>query len=599
MPFDRSKRHSIRSRLVIFIIVGVVLPLIAVNAIFLRSLYKELYDRTVQSYRSINRQITENVDYTLQSVKKYTLFPYFNDFLQECLKKDYSSEHGQEEITHDQRMYRSEVTSNIHRYNNYVGRAILYHAGSNRFFFDWPQTGNNAQITQRVLPLIQGAETRGGAEIVIRFIECGITPDEMPQIVLTRTMYDTLTRQYQGCFLLLMPVRVFSDTLEPAGSLQDVRQYIIDETGRILYSNDEERIGAVAPQAVRQFLAGDAECVQEEIDGTRVTLIRSACASEGWYVVSVMDTGILFRNVTNIIWKMAMELSALVGIAAALAVAVARTITRPLQKLRRAMNEITNGHAEARVKVERRDEVGELAVHFNKMLDEMQRTQRELLMREQEKQKAEMMALQMQINPHFLYNTLNTIKWMANMQCASSIAQACDSLIDLLRSASAKDQYVTVREEYAFTQKYLELMELRYFDSFDVIYDFAEDALDCDMLRFLLQHFIENAVFHGFPGSERRNELTIRCIRQGERLIFHIRDNGVGMEQAEVDAILTQPRKKEGGFNSIGIYNVVQRIGLYYGADFGVRIHSAPGEGTTVELIIPVCACREGGMEKC
>lgn len=421
----------------------------------------------------------------------------------------------------------------------------------------------------------------------------------MPQIVLTRTMYDTLTRQYQGCFLLLMPVRVFSDTLEPAGSLQDVRQYIIDETGRILYSNDEERIGAVAPQAVRQFLAGDAECVQEEIDGTRVTLIRSACASEGWYVVSVMDTGILFRNVTNIIWKMAMELSALVGIAAALAVAVARTITRPLQKLRRAMNEITNGHAEARVKVESRDEVGELAVHFNKMLDEMQRTQRELLMREQEKQKAEMMALQMQINPHFLYNTLNTIKWMANMQCASSIAQACDSLIDLLRSASAKDQYVTVREEYAFTQKYLELMELRYFDSFDVIYDFAEDALDCAMLRFLLQPFIENAVFHGFPGSERRNELTIRCIRQGERLIFHIRDNGVGMEQAEVDAILTQPRKKEGGFNSIGIYNVVQRIGLYYGADFGVRIHSAPGEGTTVELIIPVCACREGGMEKC
>lgn len=599
MFFHPVKRTSIRRRLLVFIIIGVVLPLVVINALFLHRLYQELYDRTVQTYRSINRQIAENVDNTLQSVEKYTLFPYFNDFLQECLKKDYASGHGLEEITRDQRLYRAEVTSNIHRYSTYVSRVILYHAGSNRIFSDWTLTGSNEQITQRVLPLMQDAQTWNSADTTIRFIEQGITPDETPQIVLARTMYDTITRQYQGCFFLLMPVGAFSGTFEPADSLQDLQQYILDETGRILYASDPGQIGSLAPQEVRDFLGSGEDRVQEEIEGMRVTLIRDACIAADWSVVSVMDTGVMLRSVRDSIWQMVLELAALVTVAVVFAFAVSRTITRPLQKLHGAVREITNGHTEARVQMENRDEVGELAKHFNEMLDEIQRTQRELFVREQEKQQAETMALQMQINPHFLYNTLNTIKWMANMQCASSIAQACEGLIFLLRSVSVEDLYFTVRQEYAFTRKYLELMQLRYFDSFDVTYDFAEDALDCPMLRFLLQPFIENAVFHGFQGSERRNELTICCARQGDRLCFHIRDNGAGMEQAEADALLTQPKKKERGFNSIGIYNVVQRIRLYYGADFGVQIRSAPGEGTDVELTIPVLPGWERSAEEC
>lgn len=586
-------RSSIRRRLLAAIVLGILLPLVLLNAAFIRSFYRDMYDRTLQAYVVTNRQITVDIDNMLAGVEEYTLFPYFNDEFQRYLTTDYAADDAT--LTRDKRLYHLEVINSVLRYNSHISRAIMYHAQANQLFMDWTAYGSTADVFERVLPLLGDMASRDGKELVVRFLPAGLGPDKTPAVILARSMFDVSTYRYQGCFILMVPVNELARMFQPADYLDGVQQFVVDGAGQILYSNDESQIGTDAPAEILRFLSREQDCGEYTVNGTQVTLIRSRCGTTDWNVVSVMDTSVLFRDATARVGQMALELLGWSAIALAVAGLVAYSITHPIQGLQQTITRIIGGNREARVTVATCDEVGKLAEHFNKMLDELQRVQDEVVVREQEKKSAELMALQMQINPHFLYNTLNTIKWMANMQCAGSIAQACDALVYLLRCASSGKEVFTVREEYAFTQKYLDLLALRYFDSFDVTYSFDEAALDCSILRFLLQPFIENAVFHGFKGAAGQNELFIGCQRQGERIIFHIRDNGAGMEPEEVRRLLTEPVRKKSGFNSIGVYNVVQRIALNYGPEYGVSIHSVPGQGTDVEVVIPAIDPEEGG----
>ena len=236
----------------------------------------------------------------------------------------------------------------------------------------------------------------------------------------------------------------------------------------------------------------------------------------------------------------------------------------------------------------RQDEIGRLGYSFNAMTKEIQQLIVRIKEEEQQKRSAELNALQAQINPHFLYNTLSVIRWMSQAQMADNITETLDSLVELLTfSARNTKEFVSVEEEMAFIRNYISLLELRYYNTFETDYQVEEEVLHYQTLKFIVQPFVENAIFHGFTNAKAAYRLSIDVRRHEKGVRFMIRDNGSGMSKEQLDRLMDRDEGRQ-GMNSIGVRNVAERIQLHFGAQYGVQIHTLPGEGTTILIDIPV-----------
>lgn len=216
------------------------------------------------------------------------------------------------------------------------------------------------------------------------------------------------------------------------------------------------------------------------------------------------------------------------------------------------------------------------------MTDENNRIQAEL-------QRADLMVRQAQINPHFIYNTLNSIKWIADMQGSRRIVSALDATIRLLRFSAKKDEtLVSIRDELDFCRDYMNLIGLKNLDNTEVLYELGIEHPEKYLVpRFILQPILENAIQHGFGERMAGNRIEIGIRESDGLLLITVRDNGKGMERALIEAVLQQDGTRPHSFNQIGIHNVDSRIKHIYGARYGVSIKSEPGAFTEVTIALP------------
>jgi sensor histidine kinase YesM len=273
-----------------------------------------------------------------------------------------------------------------------------------------------------------------------------------------------------------------------------------------------------------------------------------------------------------------------------LSVLVAGRITEPLGQIREKIKEISEGEAdlEKHLDVPSEDEVGELARYFNtfmqklRNLSDVEHREVELQLRD-----AQMSALQAQINPHFLYNTLETIRFMIAMKDRRS-QEMVQHLADLLRISIGKgERYVRIRDELEHIKLYIAIQEMRYPERFTVRYAVDETLFNFYTIKFLLQPVVENAIHHGFEAVERGGFIEISGRLQAEKLVLQVRDNGCGMSRAQTERLRGQLRgQSEEG--SIGLPNVCARIRLHFGDEFGLYIDSQSRKGTTVTFELPI-----------
>ena len=259
-----------------------------------------------------------------------------------------------------------------------------------------------------------------------------------------------------------------------------------------------------------------------------------------------------------------------------------------VKKILNAMNEANKGNLDSKVEVEGSDEFAKISGHFNVMLAEIKKSgeqERESLLREKN---AEIRSLEAQINPHFLYNTLDTINWLAIEEQQFSISQMITKLAQILRySIHNSNEIVTIRTELEFLKKYIYLQQQRFEYSFDCTVDVDEQVQDCHIHKLLLQPLVENTIIHGFSGLERDCEIRIGIgYRDSDSLLIEISDNGVGMSREQVDTLNSYDYRAGRIETSVGVRNVITRIKLYYGEEGSIRFFSGSG-GTTVKIIIP------------
>lgn len=267
---------------------------------------------------------------------------------------------------------------------------------------------------------------------------------------------------------------------------------------------------------------------------------------------------------------------------------VAKSITLPIQRLCDSMERVQEGDfSVSDIVVDSENEIGSLTKSFNVMTQRIHELMAQNIREQEAKRKSELKALQSQINPHFLYNTLDSIIWMAEGKKNEEVVLMTASLARLLRqSISNEDELVSIGQEIEYARGYLTIQKMRYKDKLEFRIEVEPSILNIRLIKLVLQPVIENAIYHGLKYKESRGLLLVKGFMKNGNAVLQVIDDGVGMDQETLDHIYER-HKVDYHSNGVGIYNVQKRLQLYYGNEYGIVYESKPGEGTTATITIP------------
>lgn len=263
-------------------------------------------------------------------------------------------------------------------------------------------------------------------------------------------------------------------------------------------------------------------------------------------------------------------------------------LNEPVENLAKAMQDVGRGNFSLRAKIEGNDEIGYLADRFNHMLEHIETLIDNFANERLLKRQAELNALQYQIRPHFIYNTLNSIRFAAMIQGAKNIGELLANFIELLQiSTNREGEFGTLSEEISTLKKYIALQEFRLMNSFAVDFNLAEESLSCRVPRLILQPFVENSILHAPSPEKTFCRILVSSELSGKELIISVTDDGKGMSPEVLENLFAKPsdKKTHGGFSGIGVANVKERLRLYYG-DAGKVICESDGKNYTKILIV-------------
>lgn len=366
---------------------------------------------------------------------------------------------------------------------------------------------------------------------------------------------------------------------------------VFNKKGELLSSNDsrwfEEEAQKEALSVLHRMQKEGIFQLKSTQDGRQIRFQRHRLRNTSYEILGIIKPEVAFAERYNI----GVILVATVMITAGVALGIfyfIRRQTRPLYALSEAMEMAGEGNLDSYVPVTGTEEVRQLSYTYNHMMDELKQYVEQIRSIEKEKRTAEIHALQMQINPHYMYNTLASIKWLAMQGDIMKTTAVIDAFILLLRNTiSNTEEFVTVRQELENLQNYVLITQIRYGDHVQTEYYFSARCMEYKVPKLILQPFVENAFFHGFPeGRGGRIEVFARV--QGQYLRFDIEDNGVGMTTEKLMHIRDKEMEKSRHFTGIGINNVDNRIKMLYGMDYGINIVSEEEGGTKITILLPL-----------
>lgn len=265
---------------------------------------------------------------------------------------------------------------------------------------------------------------------------------------------------------------------------------------------------------------------------------------------------------------------------AILAIVFTSHITRPIARLSDATHKVRTGDLTVQLPITTNDEIGRASDDFNAMIIKIRELINDVKNKEQERFNAEIRALQAQINPHFLYNTLNVIRWLSMMKENEKIDELVVALVHLLEyTKEDMSDFVPIQREVEHTRRYIQVMSIRYADKFDYVEKIDPGVLSFSTIRFVLQPLIENAIFHGIDPANRKGTITLEIKIERNSILFSVSDNGIGLDLE---------KNRHRFFSGYGISNVNDRLRMQFGNESMLQVNSEVGKGLTVSFTIPI-----------
>lgn len=411
-------------------------------------------------------------------------------------------------------------------------------------------------------------------------------------VTLSKGIKNPKTGENEAVFFIDLNYKLLKDLCENNSLATNSYVFIMDGSGKIIYHPKQQLLyNGLTRERTEEVLGFDHDgYFIAEGSGTDDGKLYTVSVSEktGWRVVGVADISELMKNKKETESLYMLTAAILLCVAMLLAIFFATAITRPIKELKESMEEVEKGNFEnTDVTVGSGSEIDSLGNSFNLMTARIRQLMEQNTYEQEEKRKSELKALRSQINPHFLYNTLDSIIWMAEGGKNKEVVRMTSALARLLRQSISNDnERIPLQKEVDYAGSYLTIQKMRYKDKLEYEIEVDEDIKKEEIINLILQPLVENAIYHGIKYKGSKGLIKIVGYGEDDKIILKVIDNGIGMDEAALKGIFDKSKESEGK-NGVGVYNVQTRICLYYGAEYGLCFESVLGRGTTATITIP------------
>lgn len=373
----------------------------------------------------------------------------------------------------------------------------------------------------------------------------------------------------------------------------------LGQNGHILILNDQNEIihssnnycidsSCESIRIVNEYVLGDFQTTIDDVD-MKVTI--DTLNHTRWKIITFMNIEEVTSANKNITIFLFVLSASSIFVTSIIALILADRIRKPLNQLKRYMKEVEQGNFDEKIAIYGQIEIEEIANSFTEMVSKIRVLMDAVVEEKNQKLKNELTALQHQINPHFLYNTLDSIVWLAENNRNEDVIKTVVALARFFRISISKGKNViTVKEEIQHIKNYLVIQQVRYTDRFTYHFDIDESLYSYPCMKLILQPIVENAIYHGV--SIEDGEINIKCFKTDSSLVFEVSNSGYGITQEEIEEIYNTI-KDQNVNKGVGMRNVYQRLKLYYGDNADIEIESILDEQTTIRLILPLIEVKE------
>lgn len=436
----------------------------------------------------------------------------------------------------------------------------------------------------------------GGIAVSSSHVQNAIQSSYQWVITLSRALVNNRTGEKEGLFFVDLNYSAISNLCISNQIGNKGYVFLIDADGNIVYHPKQQLLyGGLQTEKTDEVMNCETNYFFTEEDAGRRLYTMSRSEKTGWTAVGVAYSSELLKNT-----KQAQLMHLLVAAGLLLGVLIlsnrlSQELTKPIRQLRDGMSTIEEGNFETRVDIAVENEIGSLARSFNMMTDRIHALIEQNFYEQEQKRKSELRALQAQINPHFLYNTLDSIIWMAEDEKNEEVVVMTAALARLLRqSISNEQEQVTIEQEIDYVRSYLTIQKMRYKDKLEYEIEAEPEILPVQIVKFTLQPLVENAIYHGIKYKETKGTICIRGYVKDKQAQIAVEDDGAGMDEQQIQRILEDTANENARTSGVGVANVQKRLQLYYGEEYGISYTSEVGKGTTALVTIPMT---EGGNE--
>ncbi len=559
-----------------------------VNATFSKAMVQRMVQNTVSESELMQMQISSLTSATETSA----------NFIVKLIGNAQYEENGSD-YTHFQ--YISYINAQI-RYaltlHSAVDSAIFVDSLNNTYTIT---RSNQENVAQAVNPdFLSAVKASTGGNLWFSTQQATKQNQGEPVLVLGKKILDVKTLDTLGYLFLNIKEESIARLYTGAGEEPGMLSYLVDRDGVVLSSTDKASLQQKEEEeAYRSFLLSQSRLYRiQERNGEEKLSVTVPVAGLGWHFVREIPMRFLAYD-ANQLTRIVLLIGGLVLVVTLIGVGImSDLLTRPLRKLCEVMEQVKGGNLRLRFKWEHSDEVGDMATGFNDMLDRIQGLLATVEQEQRQKRRYELALIQAQIKPHFLYNTLDTIFLLSKLGESENAQKTTKALADFYRtSLSSGREIISVGEEMQNVDAYLQIQKMRYEDVFDYSVSLDGEVAQCRVPKLTVQPIVENAIYHGLKACGHKGLLAVRGCIQKEGVLLTVTDNGLGMSQERLRSVADFSADDAPHPQSFGLSSVHKRVQLYFGPEYGLSIHSAQRQGTSVCIRLPAQAApqeREG-----
>jgi two-component system sensor histidine kinase YesM len=592
--FRALLRITIARRFLLVFLLTIVIPIAAIGILLARIneriLLRDASRRTLQSLEKVAYGIDEEA-------KRISLLAAA--LAHDVQFADYAAGYDQAQDSASRYAWSRRMEQHLDSFFNYsnkIGAVVVFFRNkapfvyrNNWFLFerapekgDWFREVVREKSRTRILPDLSGHSISSVNNLPV--LSVAVCPEEQ------------VYRRGLEALVVSFKVSYFDQLLSGEGFRPGEDLYLLNSAGRVLLSSLAEGI----PEADRETLPPEQlrglpnGSVFRSEGSDRYLVSSIPLPFSSWRLLSRIDTARITQPIDTYLIMARYSIMAFFLLFVVFIILFFYEIVRPIHQVIATMKQVEKGNYQVSVSESGMAELAELGRAFNSMIGEVHRLTSEKEQKERERLRLEMEALRLRINPHFLTNTLSSIRLMAGMSKADSIVRMTGALMKVLNDCFRNEGgMTTVAQELEILENYVLIMKVRYGDSFEVVYDVDPAVRKLPVLRMILQPLVENSILHGLNGLGRKGEIRIRGRVEEGRLILRVADNGRGMSKERAQEALALEREEHSGFIRVGLRSVDSRIRLTHGEPYGLSIESRKDAYTRVTLCLPVLQDKE------